>query len=126
MQSHRFLPCSCERLLTLNMARDRAPRDSRCQIDLLGHQALRPAHRIHRRRQQLRLSRPWKLSSHSSLRNDNLQVLAWHDHSAVIRFVHTRYEREKVAFQTIPLNLVERCERLEHRTVVGLEDVNEM
>src|SRR5436853_6137859 len=50
----------------------------------------------------------------ASLGNDDLQILAGHDHGAVVGFVHACDEGVQVVLQTRLIGLVEGCERLEH------------
>src|ERR1700719_2656234 len=53
----------------------------------------------------------------SSLRNDILQILARHDHSTVVSFVHTRDEGVQVVIEIVLLGLIESCESLEHLAI---------
>lgn len=58
--------------------------------------------------------------------NDDFEVLARHDHGAVSRAVELRGEREQIALERRLRVRRERSEGLEHRTVVGLEDLQPM
>ena len=61
-----------------------------------------------------------------SLRNDNLQILARHDHSAVVGLVHARDEGMQVVLQTILPGFIESREGLEHRAIVGSEHIQKV
>jgi hypothetical protein len=78
---------------------------SRFPYDIAARDALR----------SVNLRRPailWGPRNFSSFRNNNLQILAWHDHGAVVGFVHTRDEGVQVVLQAVLLGLIERCKGL--------------
>ena len=56
--------------------------------------------------------------SSSSLRNDDLQILAWHDHGTVAGLIHTRDQGVQVILQAVLLGLIESRERLQYRAIV--------
>src|SRR5690348_13109508 len=62
----------------------------------------------------------------SSFGDDNFQILARHNHRAVVDLVHARDERAEVAMQTFLLWRLESSKRLQHRAVIGLEHLQKV
>src|SRR5918996_3223694 len=65
----------------------------------------------------------WRVRIASVPRDHDLEVLARHDHRAVPRPVEPLDQRHEIALERGLRRRFERSESLEHRAVVGLEDV---
>jgi hypothetical protein len=63
---------------------------------------------------------------HLTLSDYNLEILAWNNHGLVTGSVAAPDEIDDIARERLPAGLVERLERLEHRSIVGPKNIEEM
>jgi hypothetical protein len=63
---------------------------------------------------------------HLPLGDYDLEILAWNNHGLVTGSIAAPDEIDDVARERLPVSLVERLERFEHRSIVGPKDIEEV